>query len=192
MSYKFLYIESKENIKENITTIIEVFQAILTIDKYEIAEDSVIIYYTNAYTTSIKEVILNLVEDIYIDLRVYESREYKDTHNMLEEIPFIKLKIKEIPFHIDNYINNKTILSFNLNKIDNNLKHLVFGNYYNNQEMLKTIKVFLENDQNSSNSAKELYVHRNTLNQRLDKFINETGFNIKKFQDAFLIYHLLK
>lgn len=192
MNYKYLYIESKNSIKENIPTIIEIFQAILNIEKYEEFDKELILYYTISYVDTIKEVMSNLVEDMYIDLRVYESKNYKTMAALKSDFSYVKTKLKEIPFYIDNYHNNKSILSFNLTKIDNQLEKLILGSYYNNHEMLKTVKVFLENNQNSSTASKELYVHRNTLNQRLEKFISETNFNVKNFKDAFLIYHLLK
>lgn len=191
MDYKYIYIESKNSIKDNIPAIIEIFQAILNITKYEEFDNELILYYTTSYIDTIKEVISNLVEDMYIDLRVYESKKYKSMDMLKADFAYVKSKLKEIPFHIDNYHNNISILSYNLANIESRMEKLVLGNYYNNPEMLKTVKVFLENNQNSSTASKELYVHRNTLNQRLDKFITETGFNVKNFKEAFLIYHLL-
>jgi hypothetical protein len=63
--------------------------------------------------------------------------------------------------------------------------------YTHNSEMLHTILTFLEHNQNINQTAAELYIHRNTLLQRLDKFQSITGFDIKKFQDAFIVYQLL-
>ena len=42
-----------------------------------------------------------------------------------------------------------------------------------------------------SQASKNLYIHRNTLTQRLDKFLQITGFDARKFMDGLLIYHLL-
>ena len=57
--------------------------------------------------------------------------------------------------------------------------------------MKKTIITFLENNQNISLAAKELFLHRNTLTQRLDKFNRITSFDLKQFKDAYLIYTLI-
>jgi DNA-binding PucR family transcriptional regulator len=58
--------------------------------------------------------------------------------------------------------------------------------------MQESIKIYLESNQNMSLAAKKLYVHRNTLIQRLDKFHQTTGFDVRVFSDAYLIYHLMK
>ena len=51
-------------------------------------------------------------------------------------------------------------------------------------EMLETVQVFFRNDLNLSTTARELFIHRNTLIYRLDKIRKMTGFDLRKFQDA--------
>jgi hypothetical protein len=55
-------------------------------------------------------------------------------------------------------------------------------------ELYGTIKVFLENNLNASMTAKKLYIHRNTLQYRLDKFIDKTGVQLKDFYGAFTVF----
>jgi len=55
-------------------------------------------------------------------------------------------------------------------------------------EMFSTIKVFLENNLNASMTAKKLYIHRNTLQYRIDKFIEKTGIGLKDFYGAFTVF----
>lgn len=43
---------------------------------------------------------------------------------------------------------------------------------------------FFENDLNISRTARELYVHRNTLSYRLEKIQMQTGLDIRNFEDA--------
>lgn len=54
------------------------------------------------------------------------------------------------------------------------------------EEMIKTVEIFFRLDLNLSESAKGLYVHRNTLIYRLDKIQKYTGYDIRKFNDASL------
>jgi DNA-binding PucR family transcriptional regulator len=56
------------------------------------------------------------------------------------------------------------------------------------RELMATIKVFLESNSNASLSAKKLYVHRNTLQYRLDKFMEKTGVTLKDFDSAVVVY----
>lgn len=55
-------------------------------------------------------------------------------------------------------------------------------------ELLESMKVFLENNSNTSLAAKKLYIHRNTLQYRIEKFIDLTGINVKTFNSAITIY----
>jgi carbohydrate diacid regulator len=51
-------------------------------------------------------------------------------------------------------------------------------------EIKKTIKTFLDTNQNISETSRELYIHRNTLVYRLDKFNKMTGLDCTKFEDG--------
>lgn len=54
------------------------------------------------------------------------------------------------------------------------------------EEMLETIDMFLQKDLNLSDTARHLYIHRNTLVYRLDKVQRLAGLDVRKFSDAFL------
>jgi sugar diacid utilization regulator len=55
-------------------------------------------------------------------------------------------------------------------------------------ELYTTIKVFLENNLNASLTSKKLFIHRNTLQYRIDKFIDKTGVQLKDFYGAFTVF----
>ena len=52
------------------------------------------------------------------------------------------------------------------------------------EETLTTINKFFENNLNVSETARQLYVHRNTLVYRLEKLQKSTGLDIRVFDDA--------
>lgn len=52
------------------------------------------------------------------------------------------------------------------------------------KETLATVNAFFENDLNISETARKMYLHRNTLGYRLDKIQKTTGLDVKKFEDA--------
>jgi DNA-binding PucR family transcriptional regulator len=54
-------------------------------------------------------------------------------------------------------------------------------------EMYLLLEQFFTHDCNVSETAKSLYVHRNTLLYRLDKFKQETGLDVRNFNDAVLV-----
>ena len=52
------------------------------------------------------------------------------------------------------------------------------------EETLQTINMFFDNSLNVSETARQLFVHRNTLVYRLEKLDKSTGLDIRKFDDA--------
>ncbi len=55
------------------------------------------------------------------------------------------------------------------------------------REMLLTLETFFQMDCNVSETAKKLYIHRNTLLYRLDKIKQETGADVRSFGDAAIV-----
>lgn len=65
--------------------------------------------------------------------------------------------------------------------------HEVFGEELPdvfNDEITTTIQKFFENNLNISETARQLYVHRNTLVYRLERLEKAIGLDIRKFDDA--------
>ncbi|MDO4453180.1 MAG: helix-turn-helix domain-containing protein [Eubacteriales bacterium] len=52
------------------------------------------------------------------------------------------------------------------------------------EETLVTINKFFDNNLNVSETSRQLYIHRNTLVYRLEKFQKSTGLDIRVFDDA--------
>ncbi|TMU88213.1 hypothetical protein FGG79_08975 [Bacillus sp. BHET2] len=64
----------------------------------------------------------------------------------------------------------------------------VVDTFHEDPEMLQTVKAFLENQSNISQTAKKLFMHRNSVQYRIDKFIEKTNIDIKTFQGGILAY----
>ena len=60
------------------------------------------------------------------------------------------------------------------------------------EEMLYTIEMFFKKDLNLSDTARQLYIHRNTLVYRLDKVQRQVGLDLRKFDDAVTFKMLLE
>lgn len=103
---------------------------------------------------------------------------------------FIRLG-KSFIDHRKVYTHNDLILSIMIDKLDSvvlkeiaefsncNLEDILVDN-----ELILTASKFLENNLNISNTARKLYVHRNTLIYRLNKIQNITGLDLRSFKDA--------
>lgn len=55
-------------------------------------------------------------------------------------------------------------------------------------ELIKTLEEVLSCNLSLSKAAKNLFIHRNTLMYRIDKINKETGFDIRNFREAMILY----
>lgn len=82
------------------------------------------------------------------------------------------------------------------------LLHMMGRSFYEEQPLLRriqhtivthpdyisTITKLFENQGNLSQTAEQLFIHRNTLTYRMNKFYKETGFNLQHLPDLILCY----
>jgi hypothetical protein len=68
------------------------------------------------------------------------------------------------------------------------VEHDIIPVFKEDRELFSTIKLFLMNNMNASITAKNLFIHRNTLQYRLDKFADKTGILLKDFYSAVTVY----
>ncbi|MCQ2457575.1 MAG: helix-turn-helix domain-containing protein [Clostridia bacterium] len=54
------------------------------------------------------------------------------------------------------------------------------------REMTETVYTFFRQDLNIADTARQLFIHRNTLIYRLDKIMRVTGLDLRRFDDAVL------
>ncbi len=59
------------------------------------------------------------------------------------------------------------------------------------EELMSTIYAFFENSLNTSVTSTKTFMHRNTLNYRLDKVKKLTGLNLKLFEHAVVFKNLV-
>lgn len=62
---------------------------------------------------------------------------------------------------------------------------------FNDSETLATLETFFSLDCNVSETAKRLFIHRNTLVYRLDKIKQEIGYDVRQFKSAIIVQLLL-
>jgi carbohydrate diacid regulator len=65
------------------------------------------------------------------------------------------------------------------------------SDWFSDPETVSMLELFFSLDCNVSETAKKLYIHRNTLLYRLDKFRQESGLDVRSFNDAVKVRILL-
>jgi hypothetical protein len=113
-------------------------------------------------------------------------------------LPLFKEEKKLFSFAEKNFAKGKvctfpsTFPSFALHHVPKQTKDRMFSDvletFSEDEELKKTIKTYLENQSNTSQTAKSLFMHRNSVQYRIDKFIEKVGIDIKTFQGAVTVY----
>ncbi len=60
------------------------------------------------------------------------------------------------------------------------------------QEEIEVLSVYLEEEMSLSAASKRLFLHKNTVQYKLNRILEKTGWNPRKFQDAVLFFLALK
>ncbi len=55
------------------------------------------------------------------------------------------------------------------------------------EETLNLLESFFDNDLSLAETSRKMFIHRNTLIYRLDKFADLTGYDVRKFSDAITV-----
>ncbi len=111
----------------------------------------------------------------YLEEKEYFSFGIANLVNSLDIFTFERIFPAYLAYHLQDEIKQR-------------VNQLIIGIFNDDQEMYSTIKVFLENNLNASLTAKKLYIHRNTLQYRIDKFIDKSGIQLKDFYGAFTVF----
>lgn len=136
-----------------------------------------------------------LESDLYIKISFYIGKQYPFTNQLRIQFQ----QEREYFSFATKYLPNTTVLTFERvfpafaaahlpdDIIKKPVKELL-DVFTDDPELYSTIKVFLENNLNASLTAKKLYIHRNTLQYRIDKFVEKTGIQLKDFYGAFTVF----
>lgn len=188
---KFLIIEAKSHEKLDETVLVSLFSEFIHITDIKRREDGLSFFFSGDVDEYFEDVILNVMTDTLTDLRMYVSYAYLNDQERFEAHQYILTILKKVPFGTYYYLDNSRILNFLGHHIDESIKRFILRKFYDDQVMLETLLVYFESNLNMIHAAKKLYIHRNTLIQRLDKFAQTTGFDPRKFIDAHQIYNLI-
>lgn len=189
--FRYLIIESMVDISQVKSTLMTFFNDLLHIDQVEQSNQRIIFYFQGEPELSFEDIIINLSSDTLTELRLFESYRFRTASDQQKNIQMMMKLLDKIAISKQAYLNEKLVLSRLIHDMDKTFNPCFLKSYANDQVMLNTVKVYLESNQNASHAAKQLFIHRNTLIQRIDKFIDVTGFDVREFVSGYLIYSLL-
>lgn len=150
-----------------------------------INDDSIVFFHNYDNVNDINDLILSLGAELTMDVLGYTSMINKKDKLMIE-LDIILSLLKNVKSGM--YDLKKLLLSSNIivnkKKI---LDYILDGTGIDERFILD----FVNSDLNVSRASKIMYLHRNTLIYKLDKFYDITGIDLKVFKDAFIMYNLL-
>lgn len=82
----------------------------------------------------------------------------------------LELIVDSIPANVKKEICDRMTASWNLTGLS--------------RELMETAEIFFRSDLNLTATAKQMFIHRNTLNYRLEKIRKATGLDLQCFRDA--------
>ncbi|MED3647484.1 PucR family transcriptional regulator [Halalkalibacterium halodurans] len=68
------------------------------------------------------------------------------------------------------------------------IDHLLPEDVRQDHELLQSITCYFKHNLNITSAARSLHLHRNSLQYRVDKFIEKTGIDIRQFSQASVVY----
>ena len=134
--------------------------------------------------------IQNIMSETLINIQAYVSHQLKE-EEIDAHIHMMKTLINHQLSSMKGLVTDHDILEMYHGNYHALLRPFILKKYVNQHVMETSVLTYLIHNQNMSVAAKELFVHRNTLITRLEKFHEVTGFDVKTFYDAYLIYGLL-
>lgn len=189
-SFRFLVLNiQEEEAREKIADVfLDLFHdsAILYID-----DRPVIFYFTNQ-GYEIKNLIWSIIDDFGIKVSVFNSG---------------KITTKEAFFTIyclyETYLSLKKYHYFGMGDLVLEMikkdmvdlgkyRKILLNDIAEDPQLEKLILAMFDNNLNVTKTANDVYMHRNTIINKLDYIKKETGMNIQEFKDAVSMYWLIK
>ena len=143
---------------------------------------------------SLEEIIDVLMSDLYTKIRFFVS-------------PYLT-EVEQAKYHFDQLISQASVVfSYSDNNVisyieaipymlieqltlelKDELQNLIPQEFQHDKEFLRMMEVFLKSNLNVSVAAKKLYMHRNSLQYRIEKFKEKTDLDIRNFHHALTVY----
>lgn len=138
-----------------------------------------------------------ILTDFYLDIDMYIGRFFEVTdqlkNHFYREQYYFQIIRKVLPEkHLYTFMTAfpSVIIRTEWRKMNEIFTEEYTDIFQNDKELVNMIKVYLENNSNMSLAAKKLYMHRNSLQYKIDKFIKRTSIDIKDFNGAISVYFI--
>lgn len=203
--YEFLFLNKEKNFedfyflilpytnKSSYKDIINFLLEIIDGSFYIEVENNFILFYKGNLDIELNQLILSLSEDFSVSIRIFSSGKvsFHDNFGFIGIYQAYKLYLNKSNNY---YCSNKDLIMELYNKdkqMLSKLKPVILNKVLVDHQLENLVYAFVKNNLNITKTAKDTYMHRNTINNKLDLITKETGLNIRQFYDAMALLLLL-
>ncbi|PEY37176.1 Fis family transcriptional regulator [Bacillus cereus] len=196
VSVRFLHFFTNQPIgeREEFQEALESMFSFTTTTIWETSQTGVLILEENISEYILQTALDTLETDFFISLSFFIGRHYTQTNEIArlyqwerKLFSFLSPYLSKKIIHIEHLLPYQLMISLPKEEREKYTNQLL-AHISNDKELIDSVKVFFQCNLNVSLAAKQLYLHRNTLQYRIDKFIEKTGINIKTFEGAVAVY----
>ncbi|WP_217586053.1 PucR family transcriptional regulator [Lentibacillus saliphilus] len=143
---------------------------------------------------SYEQIIDILMSDLYVNIHFFVGpimNDHADARTIYKQlIDYAETAFRHSDQSVLSYVEAMPAILVNEMEPHNRsaMIEAVLNEFVHDTDMLHTIETFVQCHLNVSITAKKLYMHRNSLQYRLDKFIEKTGIDIRQFPLAVTVY----
>ena len=153
--------------------------------KVETKDKHLIIYHNYDNLDELEELLLALESGLMVSINAYNSYD-KDETRLKKELNIALKLIDSLPNGV--YDLKSALLTNTIVSNHNEILEFILDKTDIDSDFIRS---FVECDLNVSKASKTMFIHRNTLNYKLDKLNEISGFDLRKFKDAFILYFLV-
>jgi len=157
-------------------------------------DNDFLVFYFDDIEIEIKDLFSSISDDFGMNLKVFASG--KMNHECPKNFSILYNAYKK---HLYNkpysYVSTSELI-LEIIKTDmkslKEIKPVVLNKINDDSQMEKIILAMFDNNLNVTKTANDVYMHRNTIINKLDFIKSETNLNIQSFKDATCMYWIIK
>lgn len=151
--------------------------------------DYLIVLHKNHLEMDPKTLSNSLNEDFYLNVQTFEGFKLDSFNDLIYVFVLYRYYLRN-----KSLTNLKDLILSIVNKNSKeliNLKPIVLKKLNNDFQIEKIINGMFDNNLNVSKTSNSVYMHRNTINNKIELIKDETSLDVQKFKDAMALYFLI-
>lgn len=179
---KYVFVNTKEE------KVLEFFNELFGIEYLKIENEYYIYKLVEDEELELEEIIDSLNVEVGGNIKIFETNYINNEEDLYKLLDIYKKNNKHA------YSNISKLIMDLVNKSHEDLKvlrNIVLYKIDNDNDLINIIIAMYKNDLNVSKTAASVYMHRNTVNNKLEIIKKTSGMDVQKFYDAIAMYTLM-